>query len=87
VPAFGNNQAMARVLHFNYAGSTLTPVPHTFFPFISHDSNTNSILGYKTENTAIDMTTRYICLAGAAPGLRHLCTGQTDAPKAMPLIA
>ena len=84
LPAFGNNQAMARCFHFNYAGSssTLTPVTHTFFPFINHDSNTNSILGYKTENTAIDMTTRYICIA--AKGVINSTNNVAGGPDSYP---
>lgn len=59
---FANNQIMARVFRFN--GSTVTPITSTFFPFINHDGDTNSILGYKMENSNVDMTTRYICIAG-----------------------
>jgi len=59
--SFGNNQIIARIFHFN--GSTVAPITSTFFPFINHDGNTNSILGYKMENSNLDMTTRYICIA------------------------
>lgn len=58
---FSFNQIIARVLHFD--GTNVTPLTATFFPFINHDGNTNSILGYQMENSNLDMTTRYICIA------------------------
>jgi len=54
--AFGQDQVMARVLHFD--GTTITPVTHTFFPFLNSDSDTNNIVGYQTTNPNVDMTTR-----------------------------
>lgn len=55
------NQVMARVLHFD--GKAVTPLTHTFFAFINHDSNTNALQGYTMSNPNVDMTTKYICVA------------------------
>jgi len=62
--SFVNDQVMARVLKFN--GTTVTPLTHTFFPFINSDTaaHTNLMQGFKTTNPNLDMTTKYICIAG-----------------------
>jgi hypothetical protein len=73
---FVNNQIIARVFHFD--GATVTPLTGTFFPFISHDGNTNNILGYKQENSNLDMTTRYICIA--AKGLINSTNNVASGP-------
>jgi hypothetical protein len=58
---FANNQILARTFHFD--GKTVTPTTHTFFPFTSHDHDVNNVLGFKQENSNVEMTTRYICIA------------------------
>jgi len=79
--AFGLDQIMVRVLHFD--GTTITPVTHTFFPFLNHDSDTNFIVGYQTTNPDVDMTTRYICVAGKGliNSTNNLAGGPDSAPQ------
>jgi hypothetical protein len=73
---------MARVFHFNPATATVTPLTRTFFPFVSHDSDTNSILGYVQENPNVEMTTKYICIAGA--GLINSTNNVAGGPDCQP---
>jgi hypothetical protein len=51
----------ARVFHFD--GKKVTPLTHTFFPFVNHETDTNAIQGFTFSYPNVDMTTKYICVA------------------------
>jgi len=80
--SFALNQIMARVFHFDAATTNLAPITSVFFPFVNHDGNTNSILGYRMENSNLDMTTRYICIAGK--GLINSSNNVAGGPDSKP---
>jgi len=79
--SFTQDQILCRVLHFDGV-STVTAVTHTFFPFVNSDTDTNNIVGFKTTNPNLDMTTRFICIA--AKGLINSTNNVAGGPDSQP---
>ena len=65
---FPNNQIIARVMKFD--GTNVSYLTPSFFPFINADSTnnlvTNGMMGFKTINPSVAMTTEAICIAAKA---------------------
>jgi hypothetical protein len=77
---FTQDQVMARVLHFD--GTNVTPLTHTFFAFVNNDHDTNHIVGFQTTNPDVDMTTKFICIAGK--GLINSTNSVAGGPDSAP---
>ena len=64
-------QIIARVMKFD--GKNVTYMTPSFFPFMNADTNVDNVLGFKTTNPSVAMTSDHICIAA-----KSLINSQND---------
>jgi hypothetical protein len=93
--AFGY-QVAARVGKFD--GSQFTWLTHSFYPFVNHDQDPNTVLGYTMASPYVAMTASKICIAAkgtinannnvaAGPDSQAQQTVYTVIPHPVPIVA
>jgi len=70
-------QVAARVAQFD--GTSFNWFSHSFYPFVNHDENPASVLGFLTANPYVAMNTRQICIS--AKGTINSTNSMTSGPN------
>jgi hypothetical protein len=74
-------QTVARVGKFD--GSQFTWLTHSFYPFLNHDQDPNTVQGYTTVNPYVAMTASKICMAakGSINSANNVALGPDSAAQ------